>query len=90
MFKNKVGSILITENQKPVGIITDRDLLKEMVEKQKDPRKTLIKDLRYTPLTTLDKGKSITDALKTARKGTKRIAVIKNGRLVGMVKEDNA
>ena len=50
MLQNSVSSILITENRKPVGIISDRDLLKEIVENQKDPRKTLTKDLKYTPI----------------------------------------
>ena len=91
MLQNNVSSILITENHKPVGIITDRDLLKEMVGNQKDPRKTLIKDLKYTPLIALDSGESIIDALKTMReKGIKRIAVIKNGQLIGMLTEDLA
>jgi sugar-specific transcriptional regulator TrmB/CBS domain-containing protein len=89
MLRNNVSSILITENHKPVGIITDKDLLKEMVENQKDPRKTLIKDLKFTPLIALESGESIIDALKTMReKGIKRIAVIKNGQLVGMLTED--
>jgi sugar-specific transcriptional regulator TrmB/CBS domain-containing protein len=91
MLQNKVDSVLIAENHKPVGVIADRDLLKEMVENQIDPRKTLIKDLKYTPLVALESGESITDALKTMReKGLKRIAVIKNGQLVGMLTEDLA
>ena len=86
IIQNNVDSILITENQKPVGIITDKDLLKEMVENQKDPRKTLLKDLKYTPLISLDRSESVIDALKTMRKkGMKRIAIIKNGQLVGML-----
>lgn len=91
MLQSNVDSVLITENYKPIGIISNRDLLKEMVETRKDPRKTLIKDLKYTPLVALDSGESITDALKTMReKGLKRIAVIKNGQLVGMLTEDLA
>jgi CBS domain-containing protein len=91
MLQNNVDSVLITENYKPIGIISNRDLLKEMVETRKDPRKTLIKDLKYTPLVALDSGESITNALKTMReKGLKRIAVIKNGQLVGMLTEDLA
>jgi sugar-specific transcriptional regulator TrmB/CBS domain-containing protein len=91
MLQNNVDSVLITENYKPIGIISNRDLLKEMVEARKDPGKTLIKDLKYTPLVALDSGESITDALKTMReKGLKRIAVIKNGQLVGMLTEDFA
>jgi len=90
MLQNSVSSILITENRKPIGIISYRDLLKEIVENQKDPRKTLTKDLKFTPLIALGSGESITDALKVIReKGMKRIAVIKNGQLVGILTEDH-
>ena len=89
MLKNNVDSVLITENRKPIGLITDRELLREIVENQKDPAKTFTKDLDYTPLITLDEGESVTSALKTMReKGTSRIAVVKNGQLVGMLTED--
>jgi CBS domain-containing protein len=91
MLQNNVDSILVTENRKPVGIIADRDLLKEIVENQKDPRKALIKDLKFTPLVALDSGESVTNALKTMReKGLRRVAVVKNGQLVGMLTEDLA
>jgi CBS domain-containing protein len=50
MLQNNVRSILITENQKPVGIISDREILKEMVENRRDPEKTLTKEFKYTPI----------------------------------------
>ena len=51
----------------------------------------MTKNLKYTPLVALDSGESITDALKAMReKGIKRVAVIKNGQLVGMLTEDLA
>jgi len=91
MLKKGVNSILITEKQKPIGIISDRDILKEIVENQKDPKKTRVKDLTYTPLIMLDSGESIMYALKVMReKGMKRVAVVKNGQLVGMLTEDLA
>jgi CBS domain-containing protein len=72
-------------------MISDRDLLREIVENQKDPKKTRAKDLKYTPLITLDSGETIMHALKVMReKGMKRVAVVKNGQLVGMLTEDLA
>ena len=89
MLRSGVSSVLITENQKPVGIISDRDLLKEIVENHKDPKKTRVKDLNYTPLIGLGGGESIMHALNVMReKGMKRVAVVKNGQLVGMLTED--
>jgi CBS domain-containing protein len=91
MLKNGATSILITENQKPIGMISDRDLLKEIVENQKDPEKARVKDLNYTPLIILDGGESMITALQVMReKGMKRAAMVKNGQLVGMLTEDLA
>jgi sugar-specific transcriptional regulator TrmB/CBS domain-containing protein len=91
VLKNKINSVLITENGNAVGLINDRDLLKEVVEARKDPEKTRIKDLDYTPLLTLEKNQTMTDALKIVReKATKRAAVVKDGQLMGMLTLDVA
>ena len=90
MLEKSVNSILITENQKPIGMISDRDILKEVVENQKD-LKTPVKDLMYTPLIMLESSESMTHALKVMReKRMKRAAVVKNGQLIGMLTEDIA
>ena len=91
MLRKGVNSLIVTEKQKPIGMINDRDILKEIVENQKDPKKTLVKDLTYTPLIMLDSGESIMHAFKVMReKGMKRVAVVKNGQLVGMLTEELA
>jgi sugar-specific transcriptional regulator TrmB/CBS domain-containing protein len=90
MLEKSVTSILITENQNPIGMISDRDILKEIVENQRDPQKTCVKDINYTPLVMLDSNESIMNALKVMRKkGIERAAVVKNGKLVGMLTENN-
>ena len=91
MFKNSVNSVLITEHNKPVGVINDRDLLKDIVEKQKEPEKTLAKDLNYTPLIILQGNETMVTAMKLMEeKGFKRAAMVKNGQLIGMLTESAA
>jgi CBS domain-containing protein len=91
VLKNNINSVLIVENGDAVGIINDRDLLKEVVQGRKDPEKTRIKDLDYTPLLTLEKNQTMTDALRIIReKATKRAAVVKDGQLMGMLTLDVA
>ena len=91
MLEKGVNSVLITEKEKPIGMISDRDLLKEIVENQKDPKKTLAKDLKYTPLIMLNSGESMTQVLKLMRaKGMGRVAMVKNDQLVGMLTDDLA
>ena len=89
MLQNGVNSVLITEHRRPIGVISDRDLLREIVEGHKDPLTTMAKDLSYTPLIILDRGESIMNAMQIMReKGMKRIAMVKNGQLVGMLTEE--
>jgi sugar-specific transcriptional regulator TrmB/CBS domain-containing protein len=88
MLKHNVSSVLITDNGVPLGVISDKEILREIVEKQKDPAKTAAQDLQFTPLVVLDESESVTNALKVMhRKRATRIAVVKNGQLVGMLTE---
>jgi CBS domain-containing protein len=74
-----------------VGIINDRDLLRELVEGKKDPEKNLAKDLDYTPLLTLDNEQTMTDALHLMQRNpAKRVAVVKNGQLMGMLTKESS
>jgi sugar-specific transcriptional regulator TrmB len=91
MLQNNVNSVLITEQHKPIGVINDRELLREIVDARKDPVKTLAKDINYTPLIILEGDQSMITAMKTmSEKGYKRAAMVKNGQLIGMLTEEGA
>jgi CBS domain-containing protein len=91
MLQNNVTSVLITEQNKPVGVINDRELLREIVDSRKDPVKTLAKDINYTPLIILEGDQSMITAMKIMNeKGYKRAAMVKKGQLVGMLTEKTA
>jgi sugar-specific transcriptional regulator TrmB/predicted transcriptional regulator len=88
MLQNGVTSVLICNQNKPVGVVDQRHLLQEIVENQKNPLKTLVKDLNYTPLITLQAAESMITAMKLMEKqGINRAAVVRNGQLVGMLTE---
>jgi sugar-specific transcriptional regulator TrmB/CBS domain-containing protein len=88
MMQNNVNSVLIIEDKRPVGVLNDREVLKEIVNAHKDPQKTVAKDLNYTPLILLQGDESMVDAMRIlAQKGFKRTAVVKNGQLIGMLTE---
>jgi sugar-specific transcriptional regulator TrmB/CBS domain-containing protein len=88
MLLHNVSSVLITDNGVPLGVISDKEILREIVENQKDPAKTAAQDLQFTPLVVLDESESVSNALKVMhKKGATRIAVVKHGQLVGMLTE---
>jgi CBS domain-containing protein len=91
MLQNNVTSVLITENQKPIGVVNDRELLREIVDGHRDPSKTLAKDIKFTPLILLEANESMITAMKLMEeKGFKRAAMVKNGQLIGMLTEEAA
>ncbi len=51
MSEKNFGSVLIAgDDQKPVGILTERDLMKRLLYPGKDPKKTLVSDIMTTEI----------------------------------------
>jgi CBS domain-containing protein len=86
MLENNVSSVLVTENDNPVGIITERDILEKILKRKKDPARTRAKDIMSIPIIAEDTDQPLTKALQTMRTtGIKKLAVLKKGKLVGML-----
>jgi CBS domain-containing protein len=50
MIKNNSSAVVVTEEQRPKGIFTERDLLKRVVNKVSDTTKTPVREVMTTPL----------------------------------------
>ncbi len=82
----RVGSVVITESDRPVGIVTDGDIVTKVVAKDLRPRTVLARKIMTQPLHTIDGGKDVTDAARTMRKlKVKRLGVTYRQKLVGIV-----
>ena len=71
MREHHVGSIVITEVQNecniPVGIITDRDLVIELLSKEIEPSSVATGDVMSTELITVRESNHVYDTLKLMR-----------------------
>jgi signal-transduction protein with cAMP-binding, CBS, and nucleotidyltransferase domain len=86
MIEYKVGSIVITESDKPMGIVTDGDMALKIVAKDLKPSKVLARDIMSSPLHTIDSEKDIREAARAMRNlGIKRLGVTHNSKLVGII-----
>ena len=91
MLQINANSVLITENHRPIGVINDRELLREIIDAHKDPLKTAAKDTNFTPLISLEDNESMITAMKLmSERGFKRAALVKGGHLIGMLTEEAA
>jgi CBS domain-containing protein len=87
MDKNDVGCIIVTDkNGKPVGIITERDLITRVLAKNALASKVKAKKVMTSPLLTIDPDESLTEAArKMSRLNVRRLGVIYKGNLVGLI-----
>ncbi|NLF89092.1 CBS domain-containing protein [Candidatus Bathyarchaeota archaeon] len=91
MLQNNVNSVLITEHHLPLGVISDRDILRQIIGENRDPAEMAASDLKFTPLIMLESDQSMITAMKImSEKGIKRAAMVKNGQLIGMLTEEAA
>lgn len=86
MNKFDIGSIVVVQSDRPVGIITERDILKRIVEPCLAPEALRAREVMSSPVVTINDTASIDEAAKImAKKRIKKLLVMGNGRLVGML-----
>lgn len=85
MKEEKIGSIVIMEKDKPVGIVTDWDIVSNGVVKDAKPSQIKAKDV-MKDIRTIESEESITEAARLLRKhNIKRLGVIYKNHLVGII-----
>jgi len=88
MVAHKIGAVIISSGGKPVGIITERDILERVVNARKDPDKTKASEIMSKPIITIEHNEPMRNALKLMRdKNIRRLAVTRGGNLIGIVTE---
>jgi CBS domain-containing protein len=86
MNKFHIGSIVVTNNGRPMGIITERDILVKVVEPCMDPASIRAKDVMSKPVITIEPNAAVEEAAKImARARIKKLPVVEGGKLVGIV-----
>lgn len=88
IMKNKNSdAIIIVEQNKPLGIFTERDLLKKVVAERKNPDITKIQDVMTSPIATITKEKPYPEVLAHMKeKNYRHIPVVDDsGVIIGLV-----
>lgn len=88
ILKNKGIGCLIVVNDllKPVGIITERDMVAKVVARNLKSKEVLVKEVVSPKLITISPKATLMDAAKTmAEKNIKRLPVIENEELLGII-----
>jgi CBS domain-containing protein len=86
MRQQHIGSLPVTEDERLVGMITDRDITTRVVAESAVPETTSVGDVYSRDLISVESNKDLEEALRLmARHQVRRLPVVESGRLVGMV-----
>jgi CBS domain-containing protein len=86
MNRADIGSIIVARNGEPMGIITERDLLKRIIAEGKNADTAKAKDIMSSPLTFISSNVDLGEAAKVMfKKKIKKLPVIDGKRMVGLL-----
>jgi len=85
-----IGSVLIVRGEKPIGILTERDLVTKVVAENRVASTLLVGDLMSAPLIHVTPDTEVADAARRmAERGIRRLAVVQGEKLVGIITEND-
>jgi CBS domain-containing protein len=88
MIKENIGAIIVVDQDKPVGIITERDVLEKVVKTEKNLELMTAGEVMSQPLISIEADRPMRKALELMRKhNVRRLAVTKGGSLIGLATE---
>ena len=85
--QNQVGCVVVVENNKPIGIVTELDFVRNAASKGKN-LKEAVSSMMTSPVTLMTPNMKLDEALKIIdTKKFRRYPVVENETLVGVVTE---
>ena len=85
MSQNNVGDLVVMDKNTPVGIVTERDLVRRVLAERKS-LDIKVSEVMTTPLRVIDPEASLKEAARRmVNKGIRRLPVIKDNKLVGII-----
>jgi CBS domain-containing protein len=85
MSQKEVGDVIVVDIEMPIGIVTERDIVRRVVAKER-PATTKVSDVMSKPLITISPDASLKEAARTmVNHRIRRLPVLKEHKLVGIL-----
>lgn len=86
MIEFGISSIVIIQKDRPIGIITHKDVLRGIVQNNLSPIAVKARQIMSTPVTTIEANASLEEAAKLmTEKKVKKLPVVEKDTLVGII-----
>jgi CBS domain-containing protein len=88
MMDSQVDSVLVYENDDVIGIVTLKDIVKDVVAQGKDPKKITLKEIAHKPIIKIHKDEKVKDAIAVMTKNdVRRLIVVNEERPIGIISQ---
>lgn len=85
MDEKNIGCVIVTQKDKPVGILTERDFVRRIASKEK-PLTSPLEEVMSSPLISIDPNETVWEAAEQMKvKNIHKLPVIDNDKVVGII-----
>jgi len=86
----KVNAVVVTDGSKPIGLITEKDVLGQVVAEDHKPSKVRAEEIMSSPIITISADETLSDALdKMMEFDVSRLPVLDGNDMVGIVSKND-
>jgi CBS domain-containing protein len=86
MIKFDISSVVVVQKERPIGLITHKDILTKVLQPQLIPATLTARNVMSTGLVTIGEVASLEEAARLmVRKRFKKLLVVRDGKLVGII-----
>ena len=86
MNKFDISSVIVVQEERPVGIITHKDIMLKIVQPRIPPDAVTTREVMSTPVVTIGEDVSIEEAVRLmSKKNVKKLPVVTDHKLVGII-----
>jgi len=86
MIQAKVWSLIVVRQDLPVGVVTDRDILRRCAAMGHYPDKVKVEEIMSSPIITIEPDATAGEAMRAlTNKDVRRLYVVEGGKIIGRV-----
>ncbi len=86
MIQAKVWSLVVERQGLPVGVVTDRDILRRCAATGRYPDRVKVEEVMSSPILTITPEATVGEAMRMlVDKGVRRLFIVEEGKIVGRV-----
>ena len=88
MVNGNVGAVIVMRDNEPLGIVTERDLVRKVIYAGRDAREIVAQEIMTSPLITISYDRTTEEALDIMQHNhVRRLVVLKGESMVGLLTE---